>query len=83
LKLVKAMKESTTYQAILDEGAAKGEAKGELKGERRMLLHLASKKFGPPNKKTAWALESIDSHERLVLLAERVSFVSSWSELMA
>jgi predicted transposase YdaD len=83
LQGVKAMKESTTYQAILEEGEAKGKLEGKLEGERTILLHLASKKFGPPSKRTTRAIEAITSHERLSTLAERVSFVSSWSELLA
>jgi predicted transposase YdaD len=73
------MKESVTYQGILEEG----KAIGELAGQRGLLLRLGTKRFGKPDRKTQAALESISSADELVELVERSMNVSSWSELFA
>ena len=73
------MKESTTYQAILEEGRAEGRAEGE----RRGLLLLGSQRLGPPDATTRSALNAIDSVERLERMLERLLKVESWEELLA
>jgi hypothetical protein len=40
------MRDSSTYQAILDEGRAEGRAEGRIDGERRLLLLLGTPRFG-------------------------------------
>jgi predicted transposase YdaD len=57
LQGVRAMKESTTYQAILEEGRAEG--------ERRGLMLLGTERFGPPGPRTRAAIDAIHSVERL------------------
>ncbi|HEY8749106.1 MAG TPA: hypothetical protein VIM11_14075 [Tepidisphaeraceae bacterium] len=50
------MKESVTYQAIIEEGEAKGIVKGMVKGNaegrveeaRSLVLRLGNRRFGPP-----------------------------------
>jgi hypothetical protein len=64
------MRESTTYQYILEEEA------------RKILLRLAQKRFGPPEIPIRVALESITDLERLEHMTERVSEVSGWEELL-
>ena len=68
------MEESTTYQAILEEGAVR-----EL---RKTLLRLGQKKFkaAPPAVKTAIA--AIDDLARLEELSVRLLDTSSWEELL-
>lgn len=96
LRGVRNMRESTTYQAILKEGEAKGIAKGEVKGEvkgvakgraveaRQLLLRLGSKRFqGPPNEEQARRLEALSDVEQIEKLAERILDVTTWTELLA
>jgi predicted transposase YdaD len=99
LKGVRAMKESSTYQAILEEGEAKGEArgrvegeakgrvegeaKGRVEGERIVLLRLGAKRFGEPDAVTLACILAITSFGRLEQLTDRLLEVESWSELLA
>jgi hypothetical protein len=69
------MKESSTYQAILDEGRAE-EA-------RKVLLLLGDKQFGPPDASTRTAIEATTEINRLERLLQRLLDVSSWDELLA
>jgi hypothetical protein len=71
---VRAMRESDTYQAILDEGRAEG--------IQRVLLHLGRKKLGPPDEATQRALVEIIDLDRLDRLSERLLEVSTWQELL-
>jgi len=82
LKGVRQMRESTTYQAILEEGKAEGLAQGQLQEARRVLLRLASKRFGAPDTPTKAAVKAIGSVERLERLTLRVLDVGSWEELL-
>ena len=79
LKGVRAMKESRTYQAILEEG----EAKGRVEGERNLLLRLGSKRFGQPDAPTLETIQAIASLEQLEQLGEKLLEAESWAELMA
>jgi hypothetical protein len=90
LQGVRAMKESTTYQAILAEGAAMGEAKGEARGEARgkaeeakkLLLLLGGKRFGAPEGPAAAAVDALTSVEHLERLVVRLEEASGWEELL-
>ncbi len=72
------MKESTTYQYILEEGAQKGRAEEA----RRMLVILGSKRFGEPDAQTQAALDAITSPQQFEQLAARLLEVESWQELL-
>lgn len=72
------MKESTTYQAILEEGAALGEAREA----RKILLRQGSKRFGSPDAKIRATIEAITSLDRLKQLAERLLEVETREELL-
>lgn len=82
LKGVKAMKESTTYQAIVEEGKELGRAEGAVKEARAIILRQAKLRFGDPDAQKIAMLNSIKSLERLEILADRVMFVSNWDELL-
>jgi predicted transposase YdaD len=90
LKGVRAMKESVTYQAILQEGEEKGRAEGEAKGrvegraegEQSVLLRQGTKRFGGPDAVTIRAIRAITSIESLEQLSERILEVESWAELL-
>ena len=73
------MRESTTYQLILDEGRDEG----RLEGARRMLLRLAGEFFGPPSPQEEAAISAISDVVRLERLAVRVKTASGWQELLS
>jgi predicted transposase YdaD len=83
---VQKMRDSTTYQFILDEGRAEGLIKGEARGRadeaRKMLLLFGRKHLGEPGAAVEAAVQAISDLERLELLAERVTDVKSWQELL-
>lgn len=84
LQGVRAMKESVTYQAIVEEGVKKGLEKGEMQEARKMLLRIASDTFNcPPNDEQMQELQSIANVDQLEDLAVRVRHVRGWSELLA
>ena len=72
------MKESVTYQAILEEG----EEKGALAKARKFVLRLGGSRFGPPEARVTAALEAITDVERLEELGERLLKVATWQELL-
>jgi hypothetical protein len=81
------MKESSTYQAILEEGRSEGielgRSEGSLAEAKRMLLLLGGERFGPPNDAARAAIEGMNSIEQLEPLSIRVLSASSWQELLA
>lgn len=82
LQGVLSMKESTTYQAILQEGLQEGLAKGAVKEACKLLLRLGSKKLGQPGARTQAALAKIADLARLETLIERLETVASWHALL-
>ena len=91
LRGVQELKESVTYQAILEEGElkgvlkgqAKGKIEGKIEGERKMLLLAGEKRFGAPDGSVLAALDGIDSPSRFEGLMSRLFEVESWQELVA
>jgi hypothetical protein len=72
------MKESLTYQAILEEGRTEGAV-----AEARKLLRLfGDRAFGPPDARIATLLERIDDLARLENLCDRLPTVANWHELL-
>ncbi len=82
LKGVREMKESVTYQAILEEGEARGEAKWRTEEARRILIRQGGKRFGQPDEQTQAAIEGINSLEELERLSVRLLEVENWQELL-
>ncbi len=86
LKGVRAMKESATYQAILEEGKDIGREEGKdigrIEGERNALLRLGSHRFGQPDVPTLESIQAITSVERLEQLMDRLLQAESWAELL-
>ena len=80
---VRAMRESDTYQAILDEGREEGLVKGRIQALHHTLLRQGRKRFGEPDEATRQALLAITDADRLDLLSERLLDVGSWQELLA
>jgi predicted transposase YdaD len=71
---VRKMRDSTAYQAILDEGRAE-EA-------RQLLLRLGRKKWGAVDSTVEQTVRAIEDVDRLELLIERVLETASWQELL-
>jgi predicted transposase YdaD len=72
------MKESSTYQAILEEGRREGAL-----AEAKKLLRLwGDNAFGAPDARTAAAIERLNDLTRLEDLLRRVKSVTSWQELL-
>jgi hypothetical protein len=69
------MRESSTYQYILDEGRT-DEA-------RQVLLRQGRAKFGAPPKDVRDAIKAIDDLRRLQRLHLRLLAVNSWQDLLA
>jgi predicted transposase YdaD len=80
---IRAMKESSSYQAILEEGFVQGEMKGELREATKLLKKLGTRRFGVPDPSVVVAIEAITDLERIELLLERLLEASSWEELLA
>lgn len=79
------MKDSVTYQAIVEEGLAEGRAEGRaegLKAMREVLLEMGTSQFGKPDRKTAKLIDSIDELGQLKRLTERILDVEDWKELL-
>src|SRR5439155_24575321 len=72
------MKESSTYQAILEEG--RGE--GAIAEARKLLRVFGENKFGPPDSRTAAALKRIDDLARLEELCGRLESAKGWPQLL-
>ena len=83
LQGVHGMKESVTYQAIVEEGRAEGEVKGMLRARQDDLLQLGRLRFGPPSIETETALRGITDPDRLSRMVGALLDVSSWEELLA
>ena len=81
------MEESTTYQAILEEGHIKGHTQGLTQGRceglRSVILRQGTKRFGPPSALIAKDLQSQTDMGQLELLVERILDASCWDDLMA
>ena len=72
------MKESATYQAILDEG----ETKGCLYDAKRVLLITSKERLGQAPLNVLEAIEAIYSVERLEDLAKQALRATSWEDLL-
>jgi hypothetical protein len=71
---VQAVEESTTYQAIVEEGC--------IKQTRKLIIRQGRKKFGRPPAAVTRALEGIEDLDRLERLSDRVLTAASWTEML-
>jgi hypothetical protein len=80
------MKESVTYQAILEEGEAKGRSAGAIEGAiaeaKKILLRQGQVRFGSPGARVRSVLDGITDVDRLEALGERLLKVATWEELL-
>jgi hypothetical protein len=77
------MRESVTYQIILEEGIEKGRAEGRADEARELLLELGTEKLGAPDVVTARALTEIEDRATLERLIRGLFAATSWAELLA
>lgn len=81
------MKESITYQMIIEEGIGQGIEKGIEQGRvaeaKAILLKLASRRFGPPPADVAARLEGVSDLRFVENLIYHTDLVSGWMELLA
>jgi predicted transposase YdaD len=68
------MRESSTYQLILEEGA--------VTGSHNILLDQGQIRFGPASEETQTRLRGITDLQRLRRMARRVITANSWKELL-
>ncbi|MFN0073118.1 MAG: hypothetical protein ACKVVP_16670, partial [Chloroflexota bacterium] len=95
---VRNMRESSTYQLILNEGRAEGRDQGRAEGRdegraegrdegrateaRSLLLLMGTTKFGAPTPAARSALDSITDIARLERMGPRLLSATSWDELL-
>jgi predicted transposase YdaD len=75
---VRAMRESVSYQMILDEGRAEG----EVKALQQTLLRQGRKKFGSVPRAVRATVTGITDVPRLERLTDRLLDVATWQELL-
>ncbi len=71
---VRAMQESDTYLAILDEG--------QEKALRNVILALGEDRIGPPDESVKESLNSITDLERLMRIVRQTPKATSWREIL-
>jgi predicted transposase YdaD len=83
---VLSMRESSTYQAILEEGRQEGREEGLNEGKiaeaRRVLRLQGDEAFGPPDAATAALIDQLDDLTRLEEFLKRVRIAANWQELL-
>jgi predicted transposase YdaD len=78
---VLSMKESSTYQAILEEGRAEGQVQGAILEARKFLRLRGEESFGPPTARITAVIERLNDLGQLEELFKRVRTVGNWQEL--
>ncbi len=75
------MKESSTYQAIVEEGMELGMELGKVSKCREDIVRIGIKRFGKPTRRIREAISKINDPEQLDRLFDRALDVSNWTEL--
>ncbi|HZO27729.1 MAG TPA: hypothetical protein VFH48_17260 [Chloroflexota bacterium] len=75
IERVRRMRESVTYQTILEEG--------EVREARRTILDLGGEKFGPPAESTVALVEGLEDIDVLHRMIRSVLRANTWQELLA
>jgi predicted transposase YdaD len=78
---VVSMKESSTYQAILEEGRTEGQAQGAIAEARKLLRLRAEDAFGPADARIIAAIERLNNLTQLEALFQRARTAGSWQQL--
>lgn len=69
------MRDSSTYQLILDEG--------RVAALRKTILRQGRIRFGPPDEIVQTAVNGITDGDRLERMTEQLLLVSTWQQLLA
>ena len=77
------MQEPMAFDAVMDEGMARGEARGIIRGKISTLLRLGRTRFGDIDAVAEAALTSINDLDRLERLDDAILTANSWRELLA
>jgi predicted transposase YdaD len=87
LRGVRAMNESVTFQAILEQGREQGREQGLEQGRLQeavaLLFKVGRKQFGAASPSVVTSIEQITDLSRIEQLHERLREVKSWDELLA
>jgi predicted transposase YdaD len=80
------MKESSTYQIILDEGRVEGRVEGRAEGRlehaHSAVLRLGKKHLGQASPEITVAVTGISDLDRLDRILERVLEAACWNDLL-
>jgi predicted transposase YdaD len=79
VRLMSWLRESSTYQMILEEGREEG----RLEGARHALIRIGTSKLGPPDPRMVAEIEAITDVDLLERLAVGVLTATSWDEVLA
>jgi predicted transposase YdaD len=82
LQGVMAMKESVTYQAIIQEGMAEGLTRGRIEEARKILLLQGRSRLGEPSPEALAAVNALTDVRKLEELTLRLLQAASWQELL-
>jgi hypothetical protein len=77
------MRESTTYQATLEEGRVEGRVEGQREGARKFFIALAVAKLGAPSSTARARIDAIEDLEQYAKLGVRLLHVGSWEDLLS
>lgn len=76
------MRESSTYQAILEEGREAGREEGHVEEARELLREYGTLRFGPPDAPTLAALDTLAATITSEQIARRLVAATSWADLV-
>ena len=76
------MKESVTYQAIIQEGMAEGLTRGRIEEARKILLLQGRSRLGEPSPEALAAVNALTDVRKLEELTLRLLQAASWQELL-
>jgi hypothetical protein len=80
------MKESLTYQALVEEGRREGRREGLMEGAiaeaKKILRFQGDKMFGPPGARTIAVIERLNNLAQLEDILMCVRSARSWQELV-
>lgn len=82
LQGVHRMKESATYQMILEEGREEGREEGQAVEAKKILLRQGRRRFGEPTPGIRQRLDDLADLEQMERLLDRLFEVSNWEELL-
>jgi predicted transposase YdaD len=79
---VLSMKESSTYQAILEEGRTEGQLQGAIAEAKKVLRLQGEDAFGPLDARINALIERLNDLPQLEDLLRRIRTAGSWRELL-